>query len=79
MKEFLEAVTRANNSRDGVTSSSQTPPPFLSLKGGSHFKTRKSLEKKIMIMGSDGTRNQELFCWRGPSVSVAAKACLPCR
>jgi hypothetical protein len=46
----------------GVTSSSQTPPlveeeaPFA----------RKSLEKKNMVMGPDGTRNQELFCWRGP-------------
>jgi hypothetical protein len=32
-----------------------------------HLKTRKSLEKKNMVMGSGGTRNEEILCCRGPA------------
>jgi hypothetical protein len=32
-----------------------------------HFKMYKSHEKKNMVMGLDGTQNQELLCWRGPA------------
>jgi hypothetical protein len=36
--------------------------PLISLKTGPHFKTRKRLEKKIMVIGPNGTRNYELLC-----------------
>jgi hypothetical protein len=37
------------------------------LKRRLHSKTCKSLEKKNIIMGSDGIENQELLCWQGPA------------
>jgi hypothetical protein len=48
----------------GVSSNNQTPPPF---EEETPFQKRKSLGKKNMVMGPDGTRNQELLCWRGPA------------
>jgi hypothetical protein len=32
------------------------------------FMTCRSLENENGIMGSDGIRDQELMCWRGPDV-----------
>jgi hypothetical protein len=38
--------------------------PLLSSQRRLHLKTRKSLEKRNMIIGPDGARNQELLSWR---------------
>jgi hypothetical protein len=53
---------------------SECPRESLPTRGGvtltvvEHLIRSKSLENKNVAMGPDGTRNQELLCWRGPAI-----------
>jgi hypothetical protein len=50
-------------SRGGVTSSSRTPT--LVDEEATFRNTRKPCKNKYMVMGPDGTRNQNCLRWRG--------------
>jgi hypothetical protein len=63
-EELLEAVfSKQSMPRLYNENWSRVVRPLLLQKGRPHFKTRKSLEKKNMVMGPDRTGHQELLCW----------------
>jgi hypothetical protein len=55
-----DLITTGYSQLPGVARSSQIPRP--------HFKTRKS-----MVMGPNGSRNQDSLCWRGSARPTTSK------
>jgi hypothetical protein len=65
-KTSTNLICRVTPSTGRVTRVSSSSQTLISLERRPHFKTCRSLGKnKIIVMGPNGTRNQDLLCWRG--------------
>jgi hypothetical protein len=71
----LIVIPEADESQQQITAQLRvvTDRPTSLIEGGVHFKPNIGVGKnKIVVMGSCGTQNPELLCWRRPATYYCA-------